>query len=163
MSEVYRHLLKTEGIPPLASLRIRNTKGRPNRCDERGGNYRQRPIWCINSKLLLLPVWIWFYQRGRLGRQPGEQRMLCEYRGDTKNSPPALIPDKTSQQLIVHLLCKNSLKISRRLGTERHHQLQPLNCQAVANSSSEAAPPQNRRWEITMGRKQEVFSSPSTE
>lgn len=80
--------------------------------------------------------------------------------------PPALIPVKTSQQLIVHLLCKNSLKISRCLGTERHHQLQPLNCQAVAELPTlqvKQPPPQNRRWEITMGRKQEVFSSPSIE
>lgn len=95
--------------------------------------------------------------------------MLCEYRGDTKNSAPALIPVKTSQQLIVHLLCKNSLKISRRLGTERHHRLQPLTFQTVAELPTlqvkqDIAPwPQNRLWEITMGRNQEVFSLPSTE
>lgn len=92
--------------------------------------------------------------------------MLCEYQGDRKNSPPALIPVKTSQQLIVHLLGKNSLKISGCLGTERHHRLQLLPVQTAAELPTlqvKQTLPQNRLWEITMGRKQEVFSSPSTE
>lgn len=58
--------------------------------------------------------------------------MLCEYRGGTKNSPPALIPVQTSQQLILHHLCMNSLKSSRLLGTERYHWLQALNFKAMA-------------------------------
>lgn len=84
-----------------------------------------------------------------------QQRMLCEHQGDTKNLPLVLISVKTNQ-LIVHLLCKNSLKISQHPGIERHCQLQTLQT-GSANSSSKAESPQNRLWETPRDRKQ-VFS-----
>lgn len=42
---------------------------------------------------------------------------------DPENSPAVLTPVRTSQQLTVHLPCQNSPKMSRCLGTGRHHQL----------------------------------------
>lgn len=66
-----------------------------------------------------------FTGEGGCQQQPAEWKMLYEHQGDTKNLPPVLISIKTNQ-LIVHLLCKNSLKISQHPHTERHCQLQTL-------------------------------------
>lgn len=147
--------MKIEGIPPYASLGIKEWKGKAK--PMRGGNC-QLPSGSSAQGYSSFLFSSGFTGEGGCQQQPAEWRMLCEHQGDKKNLPPVLIcQDKSAD-------CSPFMqKFPENFTASRHRETLPAPNRIKLPTLQVSQNPLKTDSEIPRDRKWEVFSSPSTE